>query len=64
MANPNTQATEARGSVSEVTALWEDYENGLTYQQSSGLAKNLPTFVNFYEEIGRASCRERVSSPV
>lgn len=49
MANPNTQATEARGSVSEVTALWEDYENGLTYQQSSGLAKNLPTFVNFYE---------------
>ena len=49
MANPNTQATEARDSISEVTALWEDYENGLTYQQSSGLAKNLPTFVNFYE---------------
>ena len=75
MANPNTQTTEARDSVSEVTALWEDYENGLTYQQSSGLAKNLPTFVNFYEgkqwaaptkntknlpQIGRASWRERV----
>lgn len=33
----------------ETTTLWEDYQNGLTYQQNSGLAKNLPTFVNFYE---------------
>ena len=33
----------------ETTTLWEDYQNGLTYQQNSGLAKNLPIFVNFYE---------------
>lgn len=33
----------------ETTSLWNDYQNGLSYQQSSGLAKNLPTFVNFFE---------------
>lgn len=33
----------------DTTTLWEDYQNGLTYQQNSGLAKNLPIFVNFYE---------------
>ncbi len=33
----------------EVTSLWDDYQNGLAYQQSSGLASNLPKFVKFYE---------------
>lgn len=33
----------------DTTTLWEDYQNGLIYQQNSGLAKNLPIFVNFYE---------------
>ena len=32
-----------------VTELWRDYENGLIFQSESGLAKNLPMFVNFYE---------------
>lgn len=32
-----------------VTSLWDDYQNGLAYQGSSGLAKNLPMFVKFYE---------------
>ena len=36
-------------TATEVTSLWEDYQNGLSYQQSSGLAKNLPKFVKFYE---------------
>ena len=36
-------------TTTEVTSLWEDYQNGLSYQQSSGLAKNLPKFVKFYE---------------
>lgn len=31
------------------TQLWDDYQNGLSYQATSGLAKNLPTFVRFYE---------------
>ena len=35
----------------ETTALWEDYQNGLTYQSSSGLARKLPEFVRFYEGI-------------
>ena len=34
---------------SETTTLWNDYQNGLSYQATSGLAKNLPTFVNFFE---------------
>lgn len=42
-------ADEERISSTEVTSLWEDYQNGIAYQQTSGLAKNLPTFVNFYE---------------
>lgn len=33
----------------EVTTLWDDYQNGLTYQASTGLSKNLPRFVKFYE---------------
>ena len=33
----------------ETTPLWDDYQNGLNYQQTSGLAKNLPKFVKFYE---------------
>ncbi len=41
--------SEKIDTASEVTSLWEDYQNGLAYQQSSGLAKNLPKFVKFYE---------------
>lgn len=41
--------SERIDTASEVTSLWEDYQNGLAYQQSSGLAKNLPKFVKFYE---------------
>lgn len=33
----------------ETTALWDDYERGRAYQASTGLAKNLPKFVKFYE---------------
>lgn len=35
--------------TSEVTSLWDDYQNGLSYQASSGLSKNIPRFVKFYE---------------
>ena len=33
----------------ETTTLWDDYQNGLAYQASSGLAKNIPEFVRFFE---------------
>lgn len=33
----------------ETTKLWDDYQNGLNFQSSTGLSKNLPTFVKFYE---------------
>ena len=33
----------------DTTSLWDGYQNGLSYQATSGLAKNLPTFVKFYE---------------
>lgn len=33
----------------ETTTLWDDYQNGLAYQASSGLSKKLPEFVRFYE---------------
>lgn len=33
----------------DVTALWRDYQHGLDYQVQSGLAKNLPEFVRFFE---------------
>lgn len=33
----------------ETTTLWDDYQNGLSYQASSGLSKKLPEFVRFYE---------------
>lgn len=36
-------------SDSETTSLWDDYQNGLAYQSSTGLSKNLPRFVKFYE---------------
>lgn len=39
----------AKYTESDVTSLWEDYQNGLSYQASSGLSKNLPKFVKFYE---------------
>lgn len=35
--------------TSEVTSLWDDYQHGLSYQASSGLSKNIPKFVKFYE---------------
>ena len=33
----------------DTTLLWRDYQRGLTYQSQSGLAKNLPEFVRFFE---------------
>lgn len=33
----------------ETTALWELYQNGVSYQANCGLSKNLPKFVKFYE---------------
>lgn len=51
----------------ETTTLWDDYQNGLSYQASSGLSKKLPEFVRFYEgkqwlrlPKTRATCRVRV----
>ncbi|MEG2451040.1 MAG: hypothetical protein RSB09_04825, partial [Clostridia bacterium] len=38
-----------RFEVNGTTTLWNDYQKGLSYQASSGLSKNLPTFVNFFE---------------
>lgn len=40
---------EIKDTSTEVTSLWQDYQNGLAYQNASGLAKSLPTFVDFYE---------------
>ncbi len=34
---------------SDTTRLWRDYQNGLAYQASTGLSKNLPTFVRFFQ---------------
>lgn len=33
----------------DTTTLWDDYQNGLKFQSSTGLAKNIPQFVKFYE---------------
>lgn len=40
---------EVKETTTEVTSLWQDYQNGLAYQNTSGLSKHLPTFVDFYE---------------
>lgn len=39
----------ARTETDVVTELWKDYENGRKYQDESGLAVNLPKYVDFYE---------------
>lgn len=44
-----TDENKIYDSTDEVTALWDDYQNGLTYQASVGLSKKLPRFVKFYE---------------
>ena len=33
----------------KTTRLWDDYQNGLKYQSSTGLATKIPMFVKFYE---------------
>ena len=33
----------------KITDLWVDYENGLKYQNSTGLSTKIPQFVRFYE---------------
>lgn len=38
-----------RNDINETTELWDCYQNGLNYQSSCGLSKNLPKFVKFYE---------------
>lgn len=40
---------ETTDTSTEVTSLWQDYQNGLAYQSTSGLSKRIPTFVDFYE---------------
>ena len=54
MAEQATERTE--------TSLWQDYQNGLNYQSSSGLAKNLPTFVKFYEGKQWAAATENTKN--
>lgn len=36
-------------TTEKTTELWEMYQNGLKYQQTMGLTKNIPMFVDFYE---------------
>lgn len=33
----------------QVTKLWDMYQDGIAYQNSSGISKNIPTFVKFFE---------------
>ena len=35
--------------ISDVTKLWSDYQNGLAYQGSTGLSRDIPQYVRFYE---------------
>jgi hypothetical protein len=46
----------------ETTKLWDDYQNGLNFQSSTGLSKNLPTFVKFYEGKQWAEVTENTAS--
>lgn len=42
--------TEAKYSTApETTSLWNDYQNGLRYQASTGLSKKIPKYVKFFE---------------
>lgn len=36
-------------TASETTSLWDDYQNGLRYQASTGLSKKIPKYVKFFE---------------
>lgn len=45
-----------------ITTLWQDYQNGLDYQVSTGLAKKLPIFVKFYEGEQWAAATERTKN--
>ncbi|MBE6656268.1 MAG: hypothetical protein E7609_05320 [Ruminococcaceae bacterium] len=36
-------------TATEAQKLWDDYQNGLSYQANCGLSKNLPRFVKFYQ---------------
>lgn len=40
---------ERYATDSETTSLWDDYQNGLSYQASVGLSKKIPQFVKFFE---------------
>lgn len=40
---------ERNDQINETTTLWQDYENGLAYQSSTGISKKIPKFVKFYE---------------
>lgn len=33
----------------ECTKLWDDYQNGMSYQSNMGFSKNIPEYVRFYE---------------
>lgn len=40
---------ERYATDAETTSLWDDYQNGLAYQASTGLSKKIPKFVKFFE---------------
>lgn len=39
----------SNGQATETTTLWDDYQNGLSYQASMKLSTKIPKFVKFYE---------------
>lgn len=44
-----TDESKRYDSTEEVTSLWDDYQDGLTYQATTKLSTKLPRFVKFYE---------------
>ena len=44
-----TDESKKYDTTEEVTSLWDDYERGRSYHSSTGLSRNLPRFVKFYE---------------
>ncbi len=49
MAVAEKRHRDAEVDTGEVTDIWSDYQHGLMYQSTCGLAKNIPQFVNFFE---------------
>lgn len=47
--NNSPETDRAECGDEQAARLWRLYEQGMAYQSTSGLARNLPTFVDFYE---------------